>query len=341
MTTSEKHCSRCNSIKASSEFYKNKRTRTGLSSYCKDCTINYAASYKTRNSSKYRKSRVLVGNCKDEVISLSDLSKQINVATDALRKIAYNFEIFIPPNVHAMRLDIGKDVADKLRDIVLSKKVKVAQSDTYIAKSAHSAVSKALKSGELKRPEFCELCEGNQLKHVVFWRRSTDVVIVAHHWKGHEYPLDVWWLCRLCNNLLNDKHDGSMTKEQAKDYVLSRRSKYQIPDGIRAKLETLSSYRHLIFIKTNDTYRVSECTNISKTLIDTYEKCDCPDDFDLFHAIDIEDFKKPGSSLIKVCDMLGLKVTTHKNLDLGRLSDGQLKYIKSVSRYDAVLDKLV
>lgn len=41
-----KRCSRCQLVKDSSEFYKNKRTATGLTSYCKDCNKVKALEWK-------------------------------------------------------------------------------------------------------------------------------------------------------------------------------------------------------------------------------------------------------------------------------------------------------
>lgn len=80
--------------------------------------------------------------------------------------------------------------------------------------SAIKLVELAIKSGELVRPDQCETCN----------KRPTDNKtrsIVAHHWNGYDDPLNVWWLCRSCNGIL-DVHDGSLNLEQAKLYVRKR-----------------------------------------------------------------------------------------------------------------------
>ena len=78
--------------------------------------------------------------------------------------------------------------------------------------AAHSKVKAAIKRGELIRPENCELCG----LHV--WQ-LIDNQIVAHHWRGYEYPLDVWWVCTRCNVRLHGKHDGSLSKHQAQQFI--------------------------------------------------------------------------------------------------------------------------
>lgn len=76
-------------------------------------------------------------------------------------------------------------------------------------------VERAIKNGSLNRPNQCEICG----KIVV----SNNGVhpIVAHHWKGYDFPLEIWWACRSCNGIL-DIHDGSLAIETAKVYVRKR-----------------------------------------------------------------------------------------------------------------------
>lgn len=76
---------------------------------------------------------------------------------------------------------------------------------------AHFIVYKAKRRGILTPPKSCELC-GNATQR-----------IVAHHWRGYRYVLDVWWLCRTCNACLLI-HDGSLTKAQAYEYVIQRKA---------------------------------------------------------------------------------------------------------------------
>ncbi len=84
-------------------------------------------------------------------------------------------------------------------------------------KTAHKYVELAIKSGELTRLTKCEACgktpTDNKTKS-----------IVAHHWNGYDEYLNVWWVCRSCNGFL-DIHDGSLLRDNAKEYV--RRKQYE------------------------------------------------------------------------------------------------------------------
>jgi len=92
---------------------------------------------------------------------------------------------------------------------------------------ARSAVARAILKGKLVRPTVCELCGKSTAKHElievkgkVFMRPETHL-ISAHHWNGYEPEnwLNVWWVCQGCNVRLGNRHDGSLTKEQAKEFV--------------------------------------------------------------------------------------------------------------------------
>ncbi len=90
---------------------------------------------------------------------------------------------------------------------------------------AHRLVNRSIKRGEIKRPSKCEICEAKQR---IWHSFSNDkVIIVAHHWRGYDYPFDIWWVCISCNALLRGVHDGSLAKRNfiriMKDYLpLSR-----------------------------------------------------------------------------------------------------------------------
>ena len=78
--------------------------------------------------------------------------------------------------------------------------------------SAMKFVERAIKNGEMVRPEQCEVCTSIPAKHVAH-------AIVAHHWRGYDFPLSIWWVCRSCNRFLAHKHDGSLNMQEAKKYV--------------------------------------------------------------------------------------------------------------------------
>lgn len=71
---------------------------------------------------------------------------------------------------------------------------------------AHMEVFKAVKEGQITRPDSCELC-------------NIKGRTVGHHYNGWDKPLDIWHICYTCNSALRGRHDGSLTKEQAKEFI--------------------------------------------------------------------------------------------------------------------------
>lgn len=80
------------------------------------------------------------------------------------------------------------------------------------ARDAVILVNQAIGEGDLTRPITCELCGKSRCR------------IVGHHWNGYNKPLDVWWICNRCNSALVDKHDGSLTKDEAVKYVAKKKA---------------------------------------------------------------------------------------------------------------------
>lgn len=78
-----------------------------------------------------------------------------------------------------------------------------------LSRRANLIVNNAVKDGKLIPLEICEVCG-----HAPHGKRDA---LEAHHWRGYQYPLDVWWVCRRCNQKLTGIHDGSMTLDQAKE----------------------------------------------------------------------------------------------------------------------------
>jgi hypothetical protein len=104
---------------------------------------------------------------------------------------------------------------------------------------ARSAVNKAVKRGDLKRPVECDECgvEPNPASD----GRAT---IQAHHHKGYEAALDVVWLCPTCHFKYDDRSSGEKNgraKLSSSD-VQEIRSRYQEgaqwcrPEGSAKKL---------------------------------------------------------------------------------------------------------
>lgn len=74
-------------------------------------------------------------------------------------------------------------------------------------------VSQAVRNGTIKPDDHCALCT---------YVGKT----VAHHYRGYDYPFDVWWICRICNANL-DVHDGSLNIQQARAYLFEKRYVWQ------------------------------------------------------------------------------------------------------------------
>lgn len=77
---------------------------------------------------------------------------------------------------------------------------------------AYLEVNKAIKAGLLVRLDTCELCNAKGRT-------------VTHHYNGYDKPLDVWHICYSCNISLAGRHDGSLTLEQAREFITQRNLK--------------------------------------------------------------------------------------------------------------------
>lgn len=80
--------------------------------------------------------------------------------------------------------------------------------------AVYKRVSRAVASGQLVKPERCQLCDRDRIK------------LTAHHWRGYseQYQFDVWWVYQSCNSrLAGDRfHDGSVSISEAREFVSSR-----------------------------------------------------------------------------------------------------------------------
>lgn len=65
---------------------------------------------------------------------------------------------------------------------------------------AHSMVTKAIESGSLIRPDFCQQCEGPGVAY-----KDGRAPIQAHHC-DYNKPLDVLWLCKQCHHEWHRTH---------------------------------------------------------------------------------------------------------------------------------------
>ncbi len=84
---------------------------------------------------------------------------------------------------------------------------------------AHRLINRSIKRGKIKRPDKCEICGAKQRVWHSF--SNDEVIIVAHHWRGYDHPLDVWWVCISCNALLRGIHDGSLAKDKFAEIMMN------------------------------------------------------------------------------------------------------------------------
>lgn len=98
---------------------------------------------------------------------------------------------------------------------------------------AHRLINRSIERGKIKRPDKCEICGAKQRVWHSF--SNDEVIIVAHHWRGYDHPLDVWWVCISCNALLRGIHDGSLAKDKFAEIIKlgegSGRQRDALPDG--------------------------------------------------------------------------------------------------------------
>lgn len=69
---------------------------------------------------------------------------------------------------------------------------------------ASRRLNQALVKGTIKKEFVCLVC-GNEGK------------TVAHHYKGYDFPFNVWWVCYKCN--ANIPHDQEYTLEEVRGFL--------------------------------------------------------------------------------------------------------------------------
>ncbi len=94
-------------------------------------------------------------------------------------------------------------------------------------------VNQALNNGILSKGDYCQIC-------------LESCETVGHHFKGYDFPFDVWWVCRRCNANLRP-HDGSLTLDEARDLILNKYANKSMALAIsEAKDNSPSRYRTIV-----------------------------------------------------------------------------------------------
>lgn len=108
---------------------------------------------------------------------------------------------------------------------------------------AMAIFNQAIKTGEVERRSSCELCDSKSR-------------IVGHHWRGYDYPLDVWQICDSCNGILRGRkyHNGSVSKEEARHVVeANRKARQDNANRPRTKKIILRNYKVAFEIRLKGT----------------------------------------------------------------------------------------
>ena len=97
--------------------------------------------------------------------------------------------------------------------VILRKETEPQRQGTLDQLRAWMAIAALKASPYFDLPHECQICGrvGNMY-----------VEVIAHHWRGYEYPLDVWWVCPSCHKKLRDNgvdHSGKTTLEEAKRII--------------------------------------------------------------------------------------------------------------------------
>lgn len=108
------------------------------------------------------------------------------------------------------------------------------------AMRCRSLVRTAKKNGKLIVPLRCEVCGKDPSEEPdPMWREIfKPTPLVAHHWRGYEYPLDVWWVCSSCNRELEGQHSG-LLKNVTEAFYYVKEGGYiaDIPEKYRFVIE--------------------------------------------------------------------------------------------------------
>jgi len=141
-----KRCSKCKRYLPINQFNAASKEKDGLKYHCKHCDKAYRKANRSRISAYDRKYYIMHKEAKAKA---------------------------------------SRDRREKKRDFLNAQKRKYAKDNPEKIK-AQRAITRAIKSGEISRPEICEIC-GKSCKPD------------AHH-PDYNKPLEVSWLCRGCHH---------------------------------------------------------------------------------------------------------------------------------------------
>jgi hypothetical protein len=115
-----------------------------------------------------------------------------------------------------------------------------------------------IRNGALIPQKKCEIC--GKYEGTKQYSFETPVKIFPHHYRGYDFPFDVWWVCRSCNRNLINKHDNSLTIETARAYIFG--------DGYKIEKLYTEAYKNEIIKKIESTKNKLLSLEIILTQID-------------------------------------------------------------------------
>ncbi len=191
-----KVCPKCKEQKDFSEFGKDKKTKTGLSCWCKLCMRkknenhkknnpdyykNYAEKYREKNREDIReKSNKRFLSDKDRYLQKSRESYHKHKEEIALRRKEKRSTPEARKKERERQNEWRKGNGELYRSYVRKWQVTNRQKI-----NAHAKVHRAVVNGLLRRKENCEMC-------------ALKCKTEGHH-EDYSKPLDVIWLCRKCH----------------------------------------------------------------------------------------------------------------------------------------------
>jgi hypothetical protein len=175
-----KTCGRCGVVGyAAEDFYMD---RGRADTYCKGCRKEMARDWKARNH--------------DRVLSAKHVWRENNPGRENVgQRLRDRRDYWANPEAARQRtIAWWRGIGEREREMFRARRRDRYASDEGIKIRARLAVSAALKSGRLVRPDLCVDCLG---------RRDN---IEAHH-DDYSYPLVVVWLCSRCHGSRHRKQD--------------------------------------------------------------------------------------------------------------------------------------
>jgi Bacillus phage endonuclease len=191
-----KYCKKCDIIKNENEFTKDSQKKSGLCTYCKDCTRKRSAkqirdnpNYYKNYAEKYREENRELLRQKAKEDFLRNKEKRLHEGRESYYRhateIAKRRKIKRATPEAIEKATVMQREWRKMHPELYKSYIKKWQRTNRIKHAAHQAVHRAVKDGILKRSKICQEC-GKCCK------------TEGHH-EDYYDTLNVIWLCRKCH----------------------------------------------------------------------------------------------------------------------------------------------